>query len=292
KKGIALIGVGTDRSILDGTDINEHGIYIYNFDNIEIKNIEIKEFGKRGIYAEFSNNILIDNVYSHNNNDDGIRVKKSKNISIRNSKSTHNTGDGITLYSYGEIINTEISDNIERGIHHYGVGSSPSNEDTEPDERYVLIKNNKVYRNNNTDEKYAGIELNGGGDATLHVEVIGNDIEYNSGSAITVTDININNESYKSIVKDNDISFTKDNYINISDTSGDGDGIYVNNSNSLSIDSNNIYDNDNYGVRINNSENKIDNIEIINNTFSGNNEGDYHIDSESDIDNLKIESNN
>ncbi|MBS8122386.1 putative pectinesterase, partial [Candidatus Vampirococcus lugosii] len=40
KKGIALIGVGTDRSILDGTDINEHGIYIYNFDNIEIKNIE------------------------------------------------------------------------------------------------------------------------------------------------------------------------------------------------------------------------------------------------------------
>ncbi|MBS8122415.1 hypothetical protein VAMP_492n49, partial [Candidatus Vampirococcus lugosii] len=212
--------------------------------------------------------------------------------SIRNSKSTHNTGDGITLYSYGEIINTEISDNIERGIHHYGRNSSPSNEDTEPDERYVLIKNNKVYRNNLIDKKnYAGIELNGGGDATLHVEVIGNTIKSNWGSAMTVTSINkINDKNYKSIVKNNDISDTKNNN---GSTSGIGNGIYVRNSNVLSIDSNNIYDNEHYGIWLNNYEDKykIDNIEIINNTFYGNNEGAYHIEKEDDIDNLSIKDN-
>ncbi|MBS8121950.1 right-handed parallel beta-helix repeat-containing protein, partial [Candidatus Vampirococcus lugosii] len=323
KEGIALIGIGTDRPVLDGVSINEHGIFINNFDNIEIKNFEIKEFGQRGIYAEFSNNILIDNVYSHNNNVDGIRVTGSKNISIRNSKFEENANDGIGFYSYGELVNTEVLNNGERGIYHASYQASASGAIEE--EKYVKIKDNKIIGNSHalTDWRNAGGVLLGveGGIYntfinTISVEVENNEIKDNYGSALTINHINGTSQSCSTVrgftfcsgeddgpiyensqstIKNNIISGTK-NHTQSSNT-GFGDGIYIDNSYNLNIDGNIIFDNEESGIRV--KSNIInDTIEIKNNSIKNNNNGLYvpeKYDSNNNLvnlDELNLESNN
>jgi len=244
KEGIRLIGL--DNPVLEGTDINDHGIYV-NADNVEIKNFEVRNFGGRGVYA-YSNGIVIDNVYSHNNENDGIRVRNSKDVLITDSESSENDGDGISFYAYGEIIDTGVHDNTERGIYHAG--------STVEGQGHVTVKGCHVSGNNFWNERAGGIILYGGPDGgnTLSVTVEDNIVEDNEGTGILVYKINHERNSdepiddqYESSVRNNEVSGT---VANDHDTRGNGDGILVYLSHLVMVENNEITDNEHAGVRV------------------------------------------
>jgi len=238
--------VGLNKPVLEGSGIEEHGIYV-NADNVEIKNFEVRNFGDRGVYA-YSDGIVIDNVYSHNNENDGIRIRESKDVLIINSESSENDGDGISFYAYGEIINTNVHDNNERGIFHHG--------DTVDGQGHVTVKGCHILGNNFWNERAGGIILYGGSDGgnTLSVTVEDNTVEDNEGTGILVYKINHEESSdepiddqYESSVRDNEVSGTVEND---HDDRGDGDGILVYLSHLVMIEDNEITDNEHAGVRV------------------------------------------
>lgn len=169
---------------------------------------------------------------------------------VVNSTSRNNNGDGITFYAFGSILNNIVEDNIERGIYHVGRSAGGNGS--------VIISGNEVRRNlmdhSGINHHAAGIEVYTGssGIHTLYTIVEDNVVEDNYGNGILLYKINhetgvgVINENYKSVVRNNTVSGTK----NLVGKTPLGDGILIYKSHFVTVEDNTMFDNDNSGIRI------------------------------------------
>ncbi|UFX83330.1 right-handed parallel beta-helix repeat-containing protein [Candidatus Absconditicoccus praedator] len=287
---LTLIGLDeNDIPILDGTDNSNHGIEIKNSDNISLKNLQVQNFGNRGLYA-YTDTVILDdieiyNIISKDNGNDGIRVIGYRNALIENSESIGNNGDGITFYAYGDIKNSKIKDNQERGIYALNVTSGGG---------VMNIYDNELSGNlRNNGHHAAAIEVRSHDyydDDIDEANVVGNDITDTKGNGILIYKVNREkDDSYNSRVADNTI----DGVTNIDGETPAGDGILIYKSHYVTVENNTSKNNDNSGVRVTGTYNYgtyvTTNVEIAGNDLINN---EYGILIEDDVENIQYGNNN
>jgi parallel beta-helix repeat protein len=279
----AVDGEGKPASVIK-PDSAGPGIKVDDASDVVVKNFEITGASTSGsnrgyaVEAKKAENIVIDNIYAHHNGDDAIKVSNISYAVVKNSVSVNNSGDGITFYAYGEILNNVVGDNAERGIYvsgDYGRGS-------------VTISGNKVYGNQNggaisaNDHNVGGIIVYSAASrpAVEYAVIEDNEVHENVGPGILLYKVNNMSDpgvpvspEYKSLIKGNVIYANKDRV-----TMGPGDGILLYMSHYVTIENNEIYSNEDAGIRITNNY-KYDgfgpttNNTVINNTVYNNDYG-------------------
>lgn len=264
-------GDGKPTSIIDHTALEGtgNGIRVTNSANSTIRNFEVT--GAKGtsgdnrgwgILVSDSDGAEIENIYSHNNAADGIRVRRSVDATVKNCVSINNS-DGITFYAYGQILNNVVGNSTMRGIYVNGEQVGGGKTGT------VTISGNEVYNNENagaigsSDQRVGGIIVYSAAHvpAVLSVEIEDNIVYENTGPGILL--YKVNNEHIdgsssnpgQAVSSENE-SIVKGNIIygnNTRPSMGFGDGILLYMSHYVIIDDNEIYENEEAGIRLTNS---------------------------------------
>jgi parallel beta-helix repeat protein len=230
-----------DGHTIDGNNKFEdyYGIYLYNSNNITVKNCIITDFdnGVHTLWGPGQNNTLFNNTIS-DNAEYGIFVSSASwtnnNIS-NNTIHSSNINSGLILYAPGNVVSgNKIYNNSQRGIIMSSYNGNVVDGNTIYDNTlagiYIASENNNISNNiiyNNSDY---GIRLNGASNTTIYSNEIYENQDQNIYLQIGSSD-----------------NLIKNNMIHNSDTD---QGIRIVNTDSMNnhIINNTIYENNNGGI--------------------------------------------
>ena len=239
------------------------GIYIDpSYNNTLLNNI-VRFNGMDGIYLQNSHNNTMINITAYNNTKDGIHLHQSTNNSLKDITNYDNMRHGIHLEqssSNNSLVDVNCLNNSEIGIY---FSSSQSNEIN----RGEMGDNNLINSWNN-----AGIKLSSSSNNNITGVYMYNNKKY----AVTMVSSSNNNKLIENNIDDN-CGGESGVYIDHSDnilfqnnnvTNGTGDGIQMYYSNNSRILNNNIANNTNGALIIYNSHNtNVSDNNIISNNY-------------------------
>ncbi|HEC77372.1 MAG TPA: PKD domain-containing protein [Thermoplasmatales archaeon] len=285
--GIRLSSFSDENSIINNTIWNNfYGIYIYRSNFNDIFNNTIHNNSVAGIYL---NNYASENDAQRNTieyNGNGIKIQISSINNLTNNTIRNNQEYGIMmLSSSGNIVNeNQIYSNINDGIFLYSCDDIRIINNTVY-ENYngvhltlsggtgITIENNTVYSNNRN-----GIYLESSKTAVAgNNEVTQNEIYSNNWSGICLVSSSIN------LIQQNEVYLNECGiYLNLSNTNtlqensihnNSLHGIYLYSSNSNDIENNNISFNGGDGIHLSSSSQGYDNPLSYNNIWNNSNAG-------------------
>lgn len=224
------------------------GIKIQDADYIIIDGFHITDFSNQGFYCYRGDYIIIRKCLIYNIGREGLRFKYS-NFGIAENNIIHNTGNR------GGGANGE-------GIY---VGSGDVSAGEEDPTHGIIVRNNEIY--NTTDE---GIELKQGTYNCIVENNLVHDCVINNGGGINIQRGVIDKKHPKHVVRNNivfNIS-TRTQYL-------DGNGIRV--GNGADVYNNIFFNNQHYGIRIDDKKKYRNLVKIYHNTLYNNGTNDIPV---------------
>jgi len=268
----------------------ESGIVVEDSNNVTVSDTVTEKHKNFGVMVQgldgTANYNTIENVVARNNtNQHGIAIEyNSSHNQIINSVSYTNGGNGFGINrntKNNSIRNSEAYNNTLGGL---GIFSGPWNQDfgdidQEEGPKDVIVENN-VFRNNTeaginvktSTAEYEGVNegdwgYNHGGNISGTIrgnEIFGNQI------GIEIIDANENASITLNVIEGNEI-YNNPNGIIVYDVNEEGSEAFSN----ITINENNLYDNSEFAVLLNSTENLEENLNATYNWW-GHQTGPYH----------------
>ncbi|MEM5772015.1 MAG: NosD domain-containing protein, partial [Candidatus Aenigmatarchaeota archaeon] len=171
-----------------GGSEDAYGIYVYNVENVTIKNVNVANW-TYGIYLNSLSNITLINNTANSNGEVGIYLySSSNNILTNNNINSNNAGIYLCFSSNNTLINNTANSNSLFGIYLYSSSNNILTNNTANSNSlygiylYFSSNNNTLTNNNANSNRYYGIILFSSSNNILTNNTMNNN-KYNFGIA-------------------------------------------------------------------------------------------------------------